>query len=134
MRQFLTIGLLFYCMSSYSQQQWFPSKLGNADIYIADTSGGFPVSFIEFQRSKVVMYGYHTNYPTPMKLTKTGYYSSHLTIPVQDTSIRPYAKAKYYFTFKRNKGILTIRISDKTESIIFIKSTKPFKNINSKWG
>ena len=80
------------------------------------------------------MHGNHTNYPTLMTLKHGCYFSPRLIIPIQDKSNIPYSKANYYFRADKNVGSLIIRFDNKSDTIIFIKSTKLYRNINAKWG
>ena len=118
----------------YSQQQWFPATIDTqTKQYVVESSGAFPVSFIESKNNKMYMCGYHTNYRTSMKLMNGLYFSPFLTIPIQENTIL-YAKAKYYFKIEGLKGRLIIKMENKSDNLMFIKSSKPYKEINGKWG
>lgn len=134
--------LIFSLSTSYSQTQWFPAKYDSlTKKLVADTSGAFPVSFIKIHDSatgcSATMHGHHTNYPTRLLVTKINFYSDGLTIPINpsDSINRDYAKAYYYFKYTgKNTAELTIKRTNKKETIKFIRSTRPYRNINAKWG
>ncbi len=129
----LTIFNLIHLLC-YSQKQWFPTFIDTeTKQYVVDSSGAFPVSFIEFKNKKMYMCGYHTNYRTSMKLVNGIYYSPFLIIPLQEKTIL-YSKAKYYFKIEGLKGRLIIKLENKSDTIMFIRSSKPHKEINGKWG
>ncbi|HRG02183.1 MAG TPA: hypothetical protein PKZ75_13780 [Bacteroidia bacterium] len=134
------ITLLTFLFTNYiifgQVQQWFPAKFSSeTNKFIADTSGENIVSFIKVKNGLVKMYGNHTHYETEMKLIGDYYYSSHLTIGYQkDTLKLPFIEAKYYFYLKPKTSKLIIKRQNKTDTILFIKSTKPFIDINGKWG
>lgn len=105
---------------------------------MADTSGQFPVSFIKIKEDSMgiyaCMYGHHTNYETRFVVTKINLYSNGLTIPInaKDSTGRDYARACYYFKkIDEKTGTLTIKRINKKETIKFIKSTRPYRNINA---
>ena len=130
----LFIAFNLVALISYSQHEWFPMiKFPNSGQSVVDSSGSFPVSFIEFKNRKMYMCGYHTNYRTPMIFKNGLYFSPFLTIPIENKTII-YAKAKYYFKTDGLKGRLIINFKNKTETIIFIRSLMPLKQINGKWG
>lgn len=130
----LTATFILVTQLCYSQQQWFPiMKDRGMQPLVVDNGGAFPVSFIEFRNKKMYMCGYHTNYRTPM-IFKNGLFFSHfLTIPIENKTTL-YAKANYYFKIDGLKGRLTIKLKNKTDTINFIKSAQPFKEINGRWG
>jgi len=133
--------LIINLSTLYSQEQWFPAKYDSlTKKIVADTSGAFPVSFIKldihYEYYHAALYGHHTNYETKLLMTKINYYSHGLTIPINplDSTNRDYAKAFYFFKHGKNTGELTIKRTNKKETIKFIKSTRPYRNINAKWG
>ena len=136
MKKIVTIILILNTTICFGQKQWFPLKIDSiTNKLVADTTKVFPVCFIELKGLRIFMYGHGTNYSTEMKRVKDGYFSSHLTMPRHKNSIeQPYIKAHYFLKFIGNKGILKIKLAGKTDTIIFIKSEKNYKNINSGWG
>ena len=80
------------------------------------------------------MYGYHTNYQTLMNLNKNGYSSKWLTLPIWDSLSQQYSKAGCFFMQKKLKSYSIIKRDNHIDTIKFIKSDKPFSNINVKWG
>jgi hypothetical protein len=80
------------------------------------------------------MYGHHTNYQTLMKPNKNGHSSKGLTLPIWDSLSRQYSKAEYFFIQNKLKSYLIIKRDTQIDTIKFIKSNKPFRNINAKWG
>ncbi len=128
---------LVICSTSFGQvQQWFPAKLDTkTNKLIVDTSGENVVSFIKVKNGIVDMYGNHTHYKSKMKLIGNYYYSKHLTIAYQkDTLKRPFIEAKYFLYVGQKTSKLIIKRQNKIDTIIFIKSNRPFRDINAKWG
>lgn len=137
MRHVTIISFLFISTISFGQvKQWFPAKLDSkTNKLIADTSGENVVSFIKVKNGVVSMYGNHTHYKTEMKLIENYYYSNHLTIAYQkDTLKLPFIEAKYFFYVGTKTSKLIIKRQNKIDTLIFIKSIKPFRDINVKWG
>lgn len=140
--KYLIFFLVINLSTLYSQEQWFPTKYDSiTKKMVADTSGAFPVSFIKldihYEYYRAAMYGHHTNYETKLTMTKINLYSHGLTIPINpaDSTYSDYAKASYFFKKTgKNTGELTIKRTTKKETIKFIKSTRPYRNINAKWG
>jgi hypothetical protein len=119
----------------HGQTQWFPAKFDKVTKkHIADTSNAFPVCFIKLYNGQVSMYGHRTHYPTPMKMKNNVYYSNRLTMPLGDSTIMLYINASYFFQIGKSQSKLIIKTARQTDTLIFIKSTRPFKDINVKWG
>lgn len=135
MKQLLLIIFILTTTLVYSQTQWFPVKLDKETAkQIADTTNAFPVCFIKVFNGQVSMYGHGTHYPTPMKLKNNFYYSSRLIMPYGDSTIMLYISASYYFQLGKKQSKLIIKTAKQTDTLLFIKSTRPFKDINVKWG
>ena len=136
MKCFLTLVFVLSCSICFCQQQWFPVKFDTiAKNNVADTSGAFPVCFIKIIGTKAFMYGHHTHYPTLMKRIGSRYFSSYLIMPKHaNNSDLPYINAEYFFNINGDKGKLILKFATRTDTIIFIKSAKPFNDINARWG
>ena len=140
--KYILFFILINLSTLYSQAQWFPAKYDSlTKKLVPDTSGAFPVSFIKIKKDEIgiyaSMYGYQTNYETRFSVNKIHLYSDGLTIPINalDSLNRDYARAYYYFKYiSKDTAELTIKRTNKRETIIFIKSTRPYRNINAKWG
>ena len=132
----LLLFLFTSCFVFGQVQQWFPAKLDTkTNKLVADTSGENIVSFIKVKNGLVKMYGHHTHYVTEMKLIENYYYSNRLTIGYQkDTLKMSFIEAKYFFYFGPKKSKLVIKRQNKIDTIIFIKSIRPFRDINGRWG
>jgi hypothetical protein len=135
MKQTFLIIFILTTFLFHGQTQWFPTKFDTVTKkYVADTSNAFPVCFIKMYKGQVSMYGHRTHYPTPMKIKNNFYYSNRLTMPLGDKTTNLYINASYLFQIGKSRSKLIIKTAKQTDTLIFIKSSRPFKDINVKWG
>jgi hypothetical protein len=144
-RLYIVVFCLFLFDGTFAQRQWFPAVYDSlTGKYSCDTVWAFPVCFIKVDKGVYTMYGHATHYVTKLTKKEEYYFADHLTLPIRDMSfLQPtfpdstrieFARAKYFFYPSKQTAKLIVKTKNRTVTINFLRSPRPFKDINIRFG